>query len=75
MQTYKVTLTVIEPVELIGFFEGEDEKKVTADLLPKIIERWGPDNVKINSVELATEEEYEFAKKAIEANTKENIVH
>lgn len=60
MDTYKVTLTVVEPVEIVGFFEGETQEAVIAEMIPVINERWGEGNATITDIEPATDEEKEF---------------
>lgn len=68
MNTYKITLTVVEPVELVGFMEAETEEALKADLMPKLIERWGEENVSVDEIVLASEEEIEFMEFATNEN-------
>ena len=71
VETYKVTLTVVQPMEIIGFVEDESEEKMLENLVPKLIERWGEDNFEISLVELADEDEIEALVGALADKKKE----
>jgi hypothetical protein len=71
VETFKVTLTVIEPVEITGFVEDENEDKAIENLTPKLVERWGEDGYKIESIELADEDEVSFLNAALAEHKKE----
>lgn len=71
VDTFKVTLTVIEPMEVVGFFEGESVEQVTQELTPKLIERWGEGNFGILEIVPADDEEKEFLAAALAERKKE----
>lgn len=71
METFKVTLTVVEPMEIVGFVEDEDAESAIANLTPKLIERWGEGNYGILDVSLADDEEKAILADAINKNKKE----
>lgn len=71
VETFKVTLTVIEPAEIVGFFEGESVEQVTEALTPKLVERWGEGNFGILEIVPADEDEKEFLAAAIAEHKKE----
>jgi hypothetical protein len=70
VDTFKVTLTVIEPIEIVGFVEDENEDTALENLEPKLLERWGEGNYKVESIELAEPDEVAYIQAAVAEHNK-----
>lgn len=70
METFKVTLTVIEPVQIQGLYQSESEEDIYSDVLPKLEEHYGSGNVTIDIIEVATDEEKAYLEQAVAEHKK-----